>query len=210
LWQQQHNSPTIESIPPGNMPNKDRGPSSTLHSSIICYVDASTSPDLHHPSSRRAGLGIFIINLQVQPANTFYIRASLGETHSVVSTEAAVMALAADLLHKIDFQHVTFLSDCAQLMAFLNSQDHSNLPDWRMKVHTQLFDDATLNRMPKVIKIHRNLKSTAHTLASLAFSSLVVPHQNYIPICSYEHLDHQCPLLDALTIVSLVQIRILI
>jgi hypothetical protein len=78
-----------------------------------------------------------------------------------------------------------------------------------MKIHTQMFDTATLNRMPQVIKIDRNLNSTAHTLATLAFSSPHVQHQNYVPSCSYEHLDHQCPLLDALTSVSLVNTRIL-
>jgi hypothetical protein len=191
------------------MHNRDPRPFSTLHPGIICYVDASTSPDLHHPSPRRAGLGIFIVNLQVQPANTFYVRASLGETHTVLSAEAAAMALAADLLHKMNFQHVTFLSDCVQLVAFLKSQDHSNPPDWRMKIHTQMFDTATLNHMPQVIKIDRNLNSAAHTLATLAFSSPDVQHQNYVPSCSYEHLDHQCPLLDALTSVSLVNTRIL-
>jgi hypothetical protein len=68
------------------------------------------------------------VNLQVQPANTFYIRASLGETHTVLSAEAAAMALVADLLHKMNFQHVTFLSDCVHLVAFLKSQDsHSDV-----------------------------------------------------------------------------------
>jgi hypothetical protein len=71
-------------------------------SAITCYVDASTNPDNGQPSPRRAGLGIFIVNLQVQPANYIYIRVSLQETHSVISAEAAAIALAAIVLHRMD------------------------------------------------------------------------------------------------------------
>jgi hypothetical protein len=98
----------------------------------------------------------------------------------------------------LDLKHVTFVSDCVQLLAFLKSQDHSNPPNWRMKIHTQLFDDATLNRMPQVIKIDRNLNSTSHALATLDFSSPDVLS------CSYEHLDHQCLLLDAAPMSTLI------
>jgi hypothetical protein len=52
-------------------------PMTTPNSAITSYVDASTNPDNGQPSPRRAGLGIFIVNLRVQPANYIYIRASL-------------------------------------------------------------------------------------------------------------------------------------
>jgi putative N-acetylmannosamine-6-phosphate epimerase len=107
----------------------------TPHSAITWYVDASTNPVNGQPSPRRAGLGIFIVNLQVQPTNYIYIRASLQETHSVISAEAATIALAAVVLHRMDHHQVSFLSDCAHLVDLLNSYDHSNLPDWRMKPH---------------------------------------------------------------------------
>jgi hypothetical protein len=39
-------------------------------SAITSYVDASTNPDNGQPSPRRVGLGIFIVNLQVQRPTT--------------------------------------------------------------------------------------------------------------------------------------------
>jgi hypothetical protein len=64
-------------------------------------------------------------------------------THTVISAEAAVIAFAAALLNNMNFQQVSFLSDCAQLVPFLNSLDHTDPPDWRMKIYTQVFDDST-------------------------------------------------------------------
>jgi hypothetical protein len=149
-------------------------------------------------------LGILIVSLQVQPANTIYIRACLHETHTIIFVEAAAIALAVALLNDMDFQQVTFLSDCAQLVSFLNSQDHSNPPDWRMKIHTQMFDASTFKRRPQINKIDRNLNCTPDTLATLAFSSPAVQFHDYVPSYSYEHHGHQRPLLGALTSVSLL------
>jgi len=62
---------------------------------VRCYVDASTALD--HPSQqpRLAGLGIFFVNTQVQPAQTIYIKAHMPATQSVIMAEAAALALAA-------------------------------------------------------------------------------------------------------------------
>jgi hypothetical protein len=43
---------------------------------------------------------------------------------------------------------------------------------------------------PQVLKINRNLNAT-YSLARLAFSSPAVQSQEYVPCCSYEHLDLQ-------------------
>jgi hypothetical protein len=110
----------------------------------------------------------------------------------------------------MDHHQVSFLSDCAHLVDLLNSYDHSNLPDWRMKPHIQIFQDYTRDRRAQVHKIDRNLNSTTDTLARLAFFSPVVQYQNYVPSCSYEHNDHQCPLLAALSSIPLVHTRILV
>jgi hypothetical protein len=74
----------------------------TPNSEIICYVDASTNLEKGQPSPRRAGLGIFIVNLRVQQPNYIYIRASLQETHSVISDKAAAIALVVVVLHRMD------------------------------------------------------------------------------------------------------------
>jgi hypothetical protein len=94
--------------------------------------------------------------------------------HTVISAEAVAIALASLLLHRMNTQHVSFYSNSSPLVAFLNSQDHSNPPNWRMKIHTQLFDNSTLNRRSQVLKIDRNLNATTDNLARLAFSSPVV------------------------------------
>lgn len=172
-------------------------------SGIRCYVDASTTLDHHPPTPRTAGLGIFIVNSQVQPTNTIYIRACLEETHTAISAEAAVIALATALLNKMDNQQVSFLSDCAQLMASLNLQDNTDPPYWEMKIHTQLFYVSTHNTRAQVYKIDRNFNCTTNTLARLAFSSPVVQYQDYVPSCSYKHHEHQCP-----TSVPLVYTRV--
>jgi len=48
---------------------------------VKCYIDASTSPD-QQPSLplRPVGTGLFIINTQVQPAQTIYIKATMTTT----------------------------------------------------------------------------------------------------------------------------------
>jgi hypothetical protein len=53
-------------------------------SRTLCFVDASTLPDNGLSHQRRAGLGIYVVNLQVHPTNFIYIMATIQETHSVV------------------------------------------------------------------------------------------------------------------------------
>jgi hypothetical protein len=122
---------------------------------FLCYTDASTTPNNTNPFPRRAGLGIHIIDLQAQPANHIHIRASLKGIHSVVSAEAAPMALAAVVLHKMNSNSVVFYSDCATLVDILNSRNSASLPDWRMKFYTQIFDDYTKGRIPRIVKLER-------------------------------------------------------
>jgi hypothetical protein len=65
----------------------------------------------------------------------------------------------------MDIQHAFFYFDSSQLVAFLNSKDHSNPPDRRMKIHTQLFDDSSFNTRPHALKIDRNPNATTDGLA---------------------------------------------
>jgi hypothetical protein len=46
-----------------------------------CYVDTSTSPDQAAAAPTTAGLGIFILNFQVQPIQTIYIKATSPDAH---------------------------------------------------------------------------------------------------------------------------------
>jgi hypothetical protein len=82
-------------------------------SRILCYVDASTHPDYGLSHQRSTGLGIFVVNLQIHPTNYIYIRATLQETHSVIFPEAAAIALAVVVLHRLGLNQVDFHSDSA-------------------------------------------------------------------------------------------------
>jgi hypothetical protein len=175
---------------------------------FLCYTDALTIPD-NIPFPRRAGLGIHIIDLQVQPANHIHIRASLREIHFVDSAEAAAMALAAVVLHKMNSNSVVFYSNCATLVDILNSRNSASLPNWRMKFYTQIFDDYTKGRRPQIVKLDRKMNCIADNLAKLAFESSAVQLHNYVPVCTSVHHVHQCPMLDALPSVTLGQTRIL-
>jgi hypothetical protein len=48
---------------------------------VRCYADASLLPDQPLLPPRAAGLGVFIVNMQVQPAQTIYIKAIMTDAH---------------------------------------------------------------------------------------------------------------------------------
>jgi hypothetical protein len=93
----------------------------------------------------------------------------LSDAHSVIMAEAAALALAAVINDSLNFTNTNFLSDCQQLVYFLNSADQSNPPDWRIKFYTQTFINYASRCQAKIFKIDRNLNTTAHGLARQAF-----------------------------------------
>jgi hypothetical protein len=79
--------------------------------------------------------------------------------------EAAALALAVVLNSKLNFNNTCFLSDCQQLVHFLNGADQNHPPDWRIKPFTQLFRNHANQGHANIYKINRNLNSTSDTLA---------------------------------------------
>lgn len=132
---------------------------------VRCYSDASTAPDLPTLSPRPASIGLFIINTQVNPVQTIYIKARMIGTTSVLMAEAAAIALAAVVTQRLNLQQVHFLSDNQQLVHFLNASDQANPPEWRVKPFTQMFTNSTTNTNKTIRKIHRSQNQTADTLA---------------------------------------------
>ena len=169
-----------------------------LLSGVRCYVDASTTPDHLSTTNRRAGLGIFIVNQQVQPAQTIYIRAQMSQAHSVLMAEAAALALATTIADQLHYNNVSFLSDCQQLVEFLNAPDLTNPPEWQIKYFTQMYVNSTGTRQAKIFKISRDLNATADTLAKQAFTATVPSSANLNHVCSNAAHASQCPLRDAL------------
>lgn len=96
---------------------------------VRCYTDASLTPDHAPQPPRSAGLGIFFVNPQVRPTQTIYIKAHVSGVHSVLMAEAAALALAATISDHLNYTNTTFLSDCQQLVQFLNEDDQSHPPD---------------------------------------------------------------------------------
>jgi len=146
---------------------------------------------------KRAGIGVFIINTQVHPPQHIYIKAVMAASYSVLMAEAAALALAADISKRLNLQHMNFLSDNQELVHFLNSTDHSNPPDWRIKHLTQHFFNCSQQRSTKIFKIRRSLNQTADILARQALQDFQSSNLSSC-VCSNTSHVHQCPLLVAL------------
>jgi ribonuclease HI len=151
---------------------------------IRCYTDASTSSNLPSNLSRNAGIGIFIINNQVHPVQTIYIKAAMKGTSSVLMAEAAALALAATVTKHLDLQQVLFLSDNQQLVNFLNNPNPDDPPDWRIKYYTQTFINLSNATAHRVHRIKRDQNCTADTLA-MKSSTQLHPSTIFTCTCSY-------------------------
>ena len=145
-----------------------------------CYVDVSRVPDDHSTASAIAGIGIFILNFQVHPAQSIYIKARMHNCHSVLMGEAAALALGAKLVQALQISSCFFLSDSQQLVQFLHSANKDHPPHWRMKPYTQVYDNVAGNLQTTLFKITRISNSIADTLAKQALVSTLV------------ELDHSC------------------
>jgi hypothetical protein len=170
-------------------------------SGVICYIDASISPDVYSPRLRQAGTGIKFVNLQVQPHNIIYIRA-LKDVSSVVMAEAAALAMAASIAIKFGFMLVSFLTDSSQLQQFLSAPDLNNPPDWRMLTYTQQYLSSTTQIQASLFKISRTDNLEADSLAKEAHLQAASVHQPSFLHCSFGAYTSQCQLFHALLSVN--------
>jgi hypothetical protein len=76
-----------------------------------CYVDVSRVPHDHSTADSNAGIGIFILNFQVQPAQSIYIKDRMQNCHSILMGEVAALALGDKLVQALQISPCTFLSD---------------------------------------------------------------------------------------------------
>jgi len=74
--------------------------------------------------------------MQEQSTEAIYIQANLQACSSVHMAEAAALALASVIAHKLNITGINYLFDSEQLVHFLNKEDLSNPPDWRIKHFT--------------------------------------------------------------------------
>jgi hypothetical protein len=173
-----------------------------LPQGTICYSDASIVPDSVSSMPRPAGIGIFIVNMQVQPPLKLQVNATLSDASSVIMAEAAGLAIAANIAQLMNLQHINFFTDNQELVSFFNGADKSNPPDWRIKTYTQLFINHTSSRSTGVFKISRELNLIAHNLAQQASQH---PHHSS---WSCIHVP-QCPIMAMLLSLAINNVRIL-
>lgn len=113
-------------------------------------------------------------------------------------SEAAGMAIAAVITSQLGFQTMSFFTDSQALAGFYNGQDLQTPPHWNIKPFTHKFLSTTTNLSWRVFKIHRDLNTTAHVLASQAFRGYSGITSSDAFICNNgNHLD-SCPLREAL------------
>jgi len=155
----------------------------------ICYLDASLLPDNSQLNPRQAEFGIFITNLQLQMHQSIHIQARLQCCTSVLMVEVAALALSAMITSMLNITGCTFLSDYQQLVHFINSLDHSNPPDWRIKPFTQIFSNSNQDYSSRLCKISKNLNHLADSLAHQALSSTSLELRTS---CSIQFDSEQC------------------
>jgi hypothetical protein len=152
---------------------------------------------------RNAGIGVFIINNQLQPPQQVYIKAMMRDTASVLMAEAVALALAASVTQHLQLTNINFLSDNQQLVHFLNGSDLSTPSDWRLKPFYPDIMNSSHQRSTSILKISRNHNQTTDLLARQALSDLDsnLMHQSYVCF-NPAHVD-QCPLPLAIQLVNI-------
>jgi ribonuclease HI len=174
-----------------------------------CYTDASTAPDNQAHDPRDAGLGIFIVNNQVNPPLSIFIKAAMRSSSSVLMAESAAMALAAKVLEKLQLQQATILSDNQQLVNFLNGTDLAHPPDWRIKPYTQLIHASVHTTSTCIRRINRRQNQMADSLASQALSAIQCNQLIFDGVCAHIAHDLECYVLMALNNVTINDVMVL-
>jgi hypothetical protein len=158
----------------------------SLLQSHRCYVDASITPDQPNQQPRMARLGIFILHLQDQSTKTLYIKTKLHACTFILMAEAAALALASTITANLNMTGTNFLSGYEQLVHFLNKEDLSDTPDWKIKPFTQMFSNHATYSAATIYKVHRSLNTTAHSPAQQVFQA-TDSREHFHFICSSEH-----------------------
>ena len=147
-------------------------PFPTLIHGTRCYTDASTQPDLAVSLPRDAGIGVFIINTQMSPPLSIFIKAAMQDSTSVLMAESAALALATVLLENWSYRMQSFYQN-QQLVHFLNGADLSNPPDWRIKPYTQMISPLLAGTSSSIRKISRSQNQMADSLARQALTVFI-------------------------------------
>lgn len=182
-------------LPPDVLRQQPQNPTTLLS----CYTDAALQPDSESLEYKTAGIGIYFINMQENPPNFLSFRALATNVSSVIMAEAIALALASAIASSFNFQRVTFHTDSGILQQFIDSQDHSHPPDWRMKPFTQFFINFASKSGATILKIPRSVNIIADSLAKTALLLADTVHQPSSLTCSYSSHCNLCPLSSSLS-----------
>lgn len=116
----------------------------------------------------------------------------------MLMAKAAAMATAATIIRLLNMNQVSFLTDNQALVNFFNGVNLDNPPHWEIKPFTQSFLNEVSNKQIQVLKIARNLNTTAHSLAGQAFRHPVEGPGIFTISCTNGNHAKRCPLSEAL------------
>jgi hypothetical protein len=168
----------------------------------ICIAPVHVLPNFgaYNQQMRKAGLGIFILDLRINLM--IHIKAIANAVSSVLMTEAATLSLTGTITSALQIEEIFFLTDNQQMVRFFIGSDHSTPPQWDIKPFTQKFIIITAGTNSKVAKIARNLNATAHSLAHQAFRSAPAERRHVNILCSNCSHASSCPTRVALQSVT--------
>jgi ribonuclease HI len=182
-------------------------PPSTLQG-YRCYIDAATAPDSNNHSPRIAGLEIFIVNTNVNPPLSMFIKAFMQGSTSVLMAESTALALATSLCRMMNLEDISFFTDSQLLVNCINRENTAHPPDWRIKPFTQAIV-SSLQDSYKVHKIPRIQNYMAHSLANRALHHLNFHYIAPPSLCTNSSHVLECPLLNALHLVTIKSVMVL-
>jgi hypothetical protein len=213
-WEE-HNQPVVNQGPssdPHHHPNVEDPYMSQFPSELQgfrCYTDASISPDHPMVGARRAGLGIFIVNTDLSPPISVFIKASMQKVSSVLMVESAGLALASSIISRMHIGETHLLVDNRLLVNYINGLDHSNPPDWTVIPFTQTVNNLLPGTTMTVHKIRREHNQMADSLARQSISSLQDNQLDFSGSCVNPSHANGCPFLEALQLVTINDVMIL-
>jgi hypothetical protein len=116
------------------------------------------------------------------------------------------LRFAATVIHSLQIRECSFLSDCEQLVHFINSSDHSNPPDRRIKPYTPVYDNLSNIISSGLLKVIRNNNTTADALARQAQGNQAPTLET---MCTHQHGCDHCFVSQVLHSVDLPDVFIL-
>jgi hypothetical protein len=181
---------------------------SSLHG-FRCYSDASLSPNIQQVQTRHAGIDVFIVNTDLSPPISLFVKATLQAASSVIQAEAAGLALAASIISTMHLTDAHLLVDNQLLVNYINRADHSNPPDWKIKPYTQEVTNLLAGTSTALHKITRQHNQMANLLARQSAFASHVNQFVFSGSCANPCHVHGCPFLDALQLVIINDVTIL-